>query len=350
MSSSPTTGWAPFDFAGQTFQTHYRIFGDLRSKRPLVALHGGPSIPSAYMEPFTQLVERFGIPVVLYDQFACGESLPKDGPAKKKLDELFKDPSIWTPELFMKELDNLLKHLKIDNDFDLLGQSWGGMLAASFVINYQPPGLKNLIIANSMARMQDWVDSTQKLLDSPEFPRTNRNVIKFVENHPDAESTISTEEYTTLKKSSLGLTSSEYQNSLVVLLKLFVLRIDPWPESWNRALEEMKKTSVLKIMYVRSRPAAFTNPTHLCYRFGPAWCICLGTLRDFDIRKDLHKIKARTLVYNGAYEQAQDFVVKPFVDNIKNSKWVKFEESSHFPHYEELEKCMEVIGTFLLGH
>jgi hypothetical protein len=53
-------------------------------------------------------------------------------------------------------------------------------------------------------------------------------------------------------------------------------------------------------------------------------------------------------MYNGAYEQAQDFVVAPFFNLIPKCKWVKFEHSSHTPHYEETERCMKIISDFLL--
>jgi len=330
VTPSPTSaGWVPFDVAGQTFETHYRIYGDIKSKRPLVAVHGGPGIPSAYMEPFTQLATQFGIPVVLYDQFGCGASLPKSGPPKEKLDELLKDHAFWKPDLFMKELDNLVKHLKIDSEFDLLGHSWGGMLVAGYAIHYQPAGLKNLVLADTSARVQDWVDSTLKILNWPSFPRANRNAIKFAEGHSDAESSMSAEEYAGLKKAGITLKSKEYQDSLGVFLKTFVLRVDPWPESWYRALAGSEESKVGGIM------------------FGPAWCLCLGTLKDMDATQDLHKIKARTLIYNGAYEQAQDAVVQPLFNNINKAKWIRFENSSHCPHYEEPERCMEVLGAFL---
>lgn len=59
---------------------------------------------------------HFSIPVIFYDQLGNGESthLP-DAP---------KD--FWKPELWVDELNNLLAHLGIADDFDLIGNSWGG--------------------------------------------------------------------------------------------------------------------------------------------------------------------------------------------------------------------------------
>lgn len=78
----------------------------------------------------------------MYDQLGCGRSthLPE-----KKGDESF-----WTIKLFLLELDNLLSHLGIQDDYDLLGQSWGGDLAADYAI-LQPKGSKRLVLASAPA-------------------------------------------------------------------------------------------------------------------------------------------------------------------------------------------------------
>jgi L-proline amide hydrolase len=39
--------------------------------------------------------------------------------------------------------------------------------------------------------------------------------------------------------------------------------------------------------------------------------------------------------------------VQPYKDGIKGSQWEIFENSSHMPHVEEKEKCMQVVGAFL---
>ncbi len=54
-----------------------------------------------------------------------------------------------------------------------------------------------------------------------------------------------------------------------------------------------------------------------------------------------------TLVLNGRYDEAQDIVVKPFVDGNKEVRWHKFENSSHMPHFEEPEQFYRVVRDFL---
>ena len=58
---------------------------------------------------------------------------------------------------------------------------------------------------------------------------------------------------------------------------------------------------------------------------------------------------APTLVINGVEEGASDKAVEPFVEKIKDVKWVKLENSTHMPIYEEPERYLEVLKGFLLG-
>ena len=113
-------GSAAFIKDDKVFSTWYQVYGDLHSARPLVLLHGGPGLPSDYMLPFAYYLSST-IPVVIYDQLGCGRSShPRESVPTQ----------FWNVEVFMDELENLLKHLQIDGDFDLLGQSWGGMSSA----------------------------------------------------------------------------------------------------------------------------------------------------------------------------------------------------------------------------
>lgn len=49
--------------------------------------------------------------------------------------------------MFMADLDNLIRYLGLES-FDLLGQSWGGVLITPFLL-IQPKGLRKLIITNA---------------------------------------------------------------------------------------------------------------------------------------------------------------------------------------------------------
>jgi pimeloyl-ACP methyl ester carboxylesterase len=68
----------------------------------------------------------------------------------------------------------LLNHLGINSDYDLLGQSWGGMLGACFAIT-QPKGLHRLVIADSPASMILWVEAANKLREK--LPKDVQNTL-----------------------------------------------------------------------------------------------------------------------------------------------------------------------------
>lgn len=133
-------------------ETWYRVYGDLNASstgRPLICLHGGPGACHNYMLPMSHFHEKHGVAMILYDQIGCGNST--------RLRDKRLDYDFWKPELFEAELENLTKHLGI-MEYDLLGQSWGGMLGANYAIK-QPSALKRLVISNSPASMELWVES-----------------------------------------------------------------------------------------------------------------------------------------------------------------------------------------------
>ena len=170
MAAHILTGTVDFDAkAGKPCKTAYRVFGDLNSgSTPVVAIHGGPGSTYHYILSIADLATKYSIPAVFYDQLGNGESthLPeKSGEAG----------SFWTEQLFLDELDNLLRHLGIQDNYSLIGHSWGGMLAARHAAN-RPKGLQRLVLSNSPACMRLFVKAANEeliaKLDSPVRVRT----------------------------------------------------------------------------------------------------------------------------------------------------------------------------------
>jgi pimeloyl-ACP methyl ester carboxylesterase len=78
------------------------------------------------------------------------------------------------------------------------------------------------------------------------------------------------------------------------------------------------------------------------------WCCSFsGELKDWSIVDRLHQVTMPALVINGRYDPASDAVVGPLFWYIPRAKWVRFEESSHMPFWEERERYMELVGEFL---
>ncbi|KAJ6547793.1 proline-specific peptidase [Mycena vulgaris] len=297
--AEPSTGTIDFVLDGETFQTAYKVFGDLKSKtRPLLVLHGGPGIPHQYLLSFAEL-ESHGIPVIFYDQVGCG--LSTHLPDKPK--------EFWTEEFFMKELDNVLTFFKIGHDFDLAGHSWGGMLGANYVISRNPSGLKRLILADAPASMELWSVGTNKLLEG--FPEDFRAMLKRHESDGTMD-------------------SEEYQTAIQKFNEKHLCRLQPWPSDLVIAFEALE-----------------ADPTVYSTMIGPSEFSITGTMKTWTIVDDLHKISVPTLLINGRYDDAQDVGVVPFFKRVPNVKWVQFAESSHMPFFEEKNRFFQTVGDFL---
>jgi len=72
-----------------------------------------------------------------------------------------------------------------------------------------------------------------------------------------------------------------------------------------------------------------------------------GTLKDWDITARLGEIHNPTLVVCGRYDEATPVLAETIHRGIPGSEWVIFENSAHFPHIEETERYLQVLGRFL---
>ena len=278
--------------------TWYRVVGDLKSsKTPVMILHGGPGAGHNYCEPIAEVLAQTGRAAVLYDQIGCGNSTHL--PDKPK--------EFWTPELFMEELVLLTEHLGISNKYDIVGQSWGGMLGMQFAIT-KPKGLNAMVIADSPASMEVWVSEANKL--RKELP-------------PEVEATL-------LKHEAAETTEDpEYVAAVDVFYSRHLCRI-PQPPYVIASFEQLA-----------------ADPTVYHTMNGPSEFHVIGSLKHWDIRPQLKEITTPTLLVSGQYDEATPAMVKEINGLIPGSKWELFAESSHMPHVEEPAKFKRVVSEFL---
>lgn len=281
--------------------TWYRVVGDLKSsKTPVMILHGGPGAGHNYCEPIADVLAQTGRAGVLYDQIGCGNSTHL--PDKPK--------EFWTPELFMEELTLLTEHLGISNKYNIVGQSWGGMLGMQFAIQ-KPKGLNAMVIADSPASMEVWVSEANKL--RKELP-------------PEVEATL-------LKHEAAETTEDpEYIAAVDVFYSRHLCRI-PQPPYVVASFDQLA-----------------ADPTVYHTMNGPSEFHVIGSLKHWDIRPQLKEIKTPTLLVSGQYDEATPAMVKEINGLIPGSKWELFAESSHMPHVEEPAKFKRVVAEFLDSH
>lgn len=158
---------------------------------------------------------------MLYDQLGEGRSTHL--PAKKN------DKSFWTGDLFCAELDNLLDHLGLrSTGFDLLGQSWGGMLA-SFYAARRPRGLRKLVLSSAPASVALYVRGCNELV--AKLPRSVREDIDECRRKGDFE-------------------SDKYKAAVQVFYDRHMCLLRPWPKALTDSLAHMESGDVYKVMYV----------------------------------------------------------------------------------------------------
>jgi L-proline amide hydrolase len=283
------TGTIPF----RQWQTWYRITNE-GGGTPLVVLHGGPGAAHNYVLRIANLPGR---PVIHYDQLGIGNSthLPDKG------------ADFWTVELFLEELDNVLNALGVADAYHLLGQSWGGMLAAEHAVR-RPAGLKGLVIANSPASMELWLSEANRL----------RSLLP-----PEVQQTL-------LRHEAAGTTDDEeYRAAEKVFNDRHVCRIVPNPP-------EVAATFA----------AIDADPTVYHTMNGPNEFHVVGTLKDWTVIDRVDRITAPTLLISGRYDEATEATVQPYADRIPDVRWTIFEHSSHMPHVEEEAEYLRLLDAF----
>ncbi|KAI1317247.1 proline-specific peptidase [Xylariaceae sp. FL0255] len=276
----------------QPCYTFYKIIGNLSTGAlPVVILHGGPGAGHEYLLPFASLWHRYGHPVVFYDQIGCGSST--------HLPERVGDKRFWQEQLFQDELDNILDHLRLREGigFHLLGQSWGGMLAAAFTAR-QPKGLHRVVVASALASKELGARGTHLLRE--QMPSEMRR----------------------------GLDEAEKRH------ENFVCRADPFPPP--ELLPSLKNVS--------------EDPTVYRTMNGPSPLTLDGSLKTWTVISRLSAITSPVLVYNGECDTSHDVAQVPFFNLIPRVRWITSSGAGHMCHLAKNElrqTVLEVVGRFL---
>jgi L-proline amide hydrolase len=278
------------------YKTWYCIIGDHDEpgKFPLVCLHGGPGATHDYFGSLKYFANT-GRRVILYDQLGWGNS------------DHIQNPTLWTVNLFLEELMELRCSLGLEQ-VHILGHSWGGQLAMEFALT-QPLGLKSLILADTLASAPQWAAEAARLIS--ELPKEVRQIIR---SHETAGTTESPEYLAAMK-----IFSSRHAGG----------HISPRPEWVNDAFKKLENNEVYLTMW------------------GPSEFCVTGTLKDWDITDRLGEIRVPSLVLCGRFDEATPVLAKTIHQGITGSELVIFENSAHFPHIEETERYLQVLGRFL---
>lgn len=274
---------------------HRIVGGERATVPPLLVLHGGPGVPSDYLWNLAALAapERA---VIFYDQLGCGRSDQPD------------DLSLWEVDRFVDELGQVRAALDLDR-VHLLGQSWGGMLAMSYLLT-RSAGVASLILANSAASIPMWVAEANRLRAA--LPA-------------EVQATL-------LRHEEAGTTdSAEYEEAMMAFYRRHVIRVDPMPDFVQRSFD----TISIPVYGTMNGPSEF----HV-----------IGRIKDFDVTARLGEIAVPTLIISGRHDESTPAINEVMHRGIPGSEWVLLEESSHLAHAEEPERYMQTVAAWLARH
>jgi proline-specific peptidase len=274
------------------YETWYRrLRADEPTGAPLLCLHGGPGSTHLGFEALVALADERD--VVVYDQLGCGKSSQPS------------DPSLWTVELFVAEVEAVRGALGLDR-VHLLGHSWGGMLALEVALT-QPSGLASLVLSSTLSSSRLWASEAQRL--RAELPEDVRAVLEAHE----AAGTVD---------------DLAYELAVRAYLDRHLCRLDPWPDVVETLLRE-------------TREEVYTT------MWGSNEMVPTGTLANWDVTPRLGEIHVPTLVLCGRYDEATPHQAEAIATGIPNAQLVVFEESAHMSLVEEPERYVAVVRDFL---
>jgi proline iminopeptidase len=140
----------------------------------VLLLHGGPGATHEYFEACDSYLPAEGIEYYYYDQLGSGFSDQPD------------EPSLWDLDRFVDEVEQVRRALGLDRDnFVLLGQSWGGILAIEYALHHQEH-LRGLVISNMMSSVPAYNAYAEQVL-MPQMDQSALAEIKALEAKGETE-------------------------------------------------------------------------------------------------------------------------------------------------------------------
>ena len=268
----------------------YKIVGS-GNKTPLLLLHGGPGVPSYYLNSMAALGDER--PVIFLDQLGCGRS------------DRNIDSSLLNVDSFVRELKEFTDSLHL-TEFYVYGQSWGTMLGMDYYLKY-PQGIRAIIFSSPCLSAPLWQRDAHSLIKT--LPDSIQSVIKINEENKTFD-------------------SPDYQNAVRIYYDHF-LSINRNP-STDR--ENSGKNIGIKTYETMWGPSEFT---------------ATGNLKNYDRSAELNKIKVPVLFMCGEFDEALPATVKYFAGQVPGAKFEVVKNSAHLTTIDNPEENNRIIMKFL---
>jgi proline iminopeptidase len=265
----------------------------------VLLLHGGPGFTHELFEAFDSYFPGAGIEYYYYDQLG---SYYSDQP---------NEPDLWDLDRFVDEVEQVRTALKLDRDnFYLLGQSWGGLLAVEYALAHQDH-LKGLIVSNMVSSIPLYNAYADKLFKETMDPKVLAEIRRCEETK------------TTDDPRYMGLLMPHHYEK-------HVLRMPhaSWPDPMLRAFKHM-------------------NPAVYVPMQGPSELGASGKLETWDRSGDLGKITVPTLTIGAAHDTMDPEHMKWMAGQVKNGRFLFCPNGSHMAQYDDPEHYFPGVIAFI---
>ena len=277
------------------FKVWTKKFGD-NPRIKILLLHGGPAMTHEYMECFESFFPKEGFEMYEYDQLG---SYYSDQP---------NNDDLWKTERFVEEVEQVRKALGMNKDnFYLLGNSWGGILAMEYALKYQD-NMKAVIISNMMASIPDYEKYNMVLRG--QMRKTLVDSLENYEKKGDLKNPI-----------YVDLVTKEYYN-------LHICRLPEWPDPINRAFKHLNEH-----VYVLMQ--------------GPSEFKVGGRLLTWDRKADLKNIKIPTLSIGAQYDTMDPKAMEGISKAVLKGRFLYCPNGSHLCFWDDQKVYFKGVNQFI---
>ncbi len=265
----------------------------------LLLLHGGPGATHEYFESFDSFLPAAGIEYYYYDQLGSAYSDQPD------------DPDLWEIDRFVEEVEQVRQALGLNNDnFYLLGSSWGGILAIEYALKYQE-NIKGLIISNMMSSISSYNEYAENVL-MPAMDQEALAEIKELEANED----FGNPRYMEL------LVKEHYEQHILRM------PAEDWPDPVNRAFAKI-------------------NPDIYVPMQGPSELGASGKLLEWNREADLGRIVVPTLMIGAEFDTMDPTHMEWMSTQVQNGRYLYCPTGSHLAMYDDQEHYFPGLIQFI---
>ena len=257
------------------FATYYRLVQPdvpQNDKAPLVLLHGGPGSTHNYFEVLDELADADG----------------------------------RTHE----ELIALREHLGLAQ-CHLLGQSWGGMLALEYLLNYQPAGILSVVLSSTLSSCALW----------------------GAEQHRRLRYLSASEQAAVAAAEASGTYDDPaFRAAEAHFMELFCA--SPVSDCSPACLRRPKRAG--RASYLATQGDNELSPT--------------GIFRTWDYTNRLHEIEQPALIISGTQDLCSPLVAKTMYDRIPHAHWELMSDCRHMCFVDDTPHYLQLLTEWLNTH